>query len=222
MSLYCCHHPGALAWRASASSSSRPVSSVTPYRLSRSATSRCLAPLRPRSKRLILECVARIASAASSRVMPLASRNRRSCAPSAIRNAVGPDRAPASAPSGSSATSRQLPFGLLCSLLRQVTPRSPEAAIPLYASTIGLLSPIPLESAVTVSAAAGSTIQPARSSVLFNHMFLRLFLQLRLRLHDLQRQDGCCASPVTDSAEIPMPAARHPHRWPAAPQAWWP
>src|SRR6516162_10145464 len=97
MSRYCCHQPGVLAWRARASSSSRSTSSVTPYRVSRSATSRCLAPLLPRSRRLILEWVARIASAASATETWLSSRSRRSWAPSAIRSAVGPLRAATSA-----------------------------------------------------------------------------------------------------------------------------
>src|SRR5215510_6742480 len=99
MSLYGCHQPGVAACRVSASICSRSAGSVTPYRVSRSATSRCRAALRPRSRRLILEWVARIASAACPVVVPLASRNRRSCAPSAMRSTVGPLRAQANAPS---------------------------------------------------------------------------------------------------------------------------
>src|SRR5262245_62112394 len=45
--------------------------------------------------RLIFEADARIAQPASSRVIPLASRSRRSCRPSSIRRTVGvPDRSP--------------------------------------------------------------------------------------------------------------------------------
>src|SRR5437870_1991055 len=64
MSPYWCHQPGVLACRARARRASRSCSSVIPYSVSRSATSRCLKPLRPSSNRLILEWVARIASAA--------------------------------------------------------------------------------------------------------------------------------------------------------------
>src|SRR5581483_3134881 len=92
MSLYGCHQSWVLACRAISSSCSRSASPLIPYRLSRSATSRCLAAVRPRSSRLIFDGVARIALAASAVVMLLSSRSRRRWVPSAIRNAVGPRR----------------------------------------------------------------------------------------------------------------------------------
>ncbi len=76
MSEYACHQPGVFASRARFSSAARSSASVTPYRVSRSATSRSLNPTRPCSIRLILECDPRIAPAACSAVIPRDSRSR--------------------------------------------------------------------------------------------------------------------------------------------------
>ena len=59
-SSYFDHQPGALACWAKESSLARICSSPTPYRVSRSATSRLLNPTRPCSMRLIFERDARI------------------------------------------------------------------------------------------------------------------------------------------------------------------
>ena len=77
------------AWRARGTPPA-PCRRTTPYRESRSATSRSLNPTRPSSSRLIFAGEARIASPACSRVTPAASRRRRSWAPSAMRSTVGP------------------------------------------------------------------------------------------------------------------------------------
>ncbi len=92
MSSYFAHQPWLLACRASASIRSRSCGSVTPYRLSRSETSRSLKPTRPCSTRLILDREARISYPAWSGVRPAASRRRRSWIPSSIRRTVGPPR----------------------------------------------------------------------------------------------------------------------------------
>src|ERR1700761_2282358 len=57
-----CHQPGLPASRARLSRLSRSAVSVTPYRVSRSSTSRSLKPTRPCSIRLILEWEPRMAS----------------------------------------------------------------------------------------------------------------------------------------------------------------
>ena len=64
--------------------------SVTPYRLSRSRTSRSLNPTRPFSIRLILERDDRMCHPAVSGVIPAASRNRLSWLPSIIRATADP------------------------------------------------------------------------------------------------------------------------------------
>src|SRR5260370_36188822 len=97
MSLYCCHQPEVpAAGRGQQLFAYGLVGD--PYRLSRSARSRSLASVRPRSRRLILEWVARIASAACAVVRLLASRSRRNRVPSAIRGTVGSLGAPTSVP----------------------------------------------------------------------------------------------------------------------------
>src|SRR6185312_13462891 len=90
MSEYACHQPRAFASLARLSSAARSSASVTPYKVSRSATSRALKPTRPCSIRLILECEPRIASAACSAVMPRDSRSRCSWLPSTRRWTVRP------------------------------------------------------------------------------------------------------------------------------------
>src|ERR1700761_1845900 len=84
------HQPGLPASRARLSRLSRSAVSLTPYRESRSSTSRSLNPTRPCSIRLILEWEPRMASAACSVVISRASRSRRSWAPRTIRWTVGP------------------------------------------------------------------------------------------------------------------------------------
>ena len=66
----------AFASRARASSAARSSPPVTPYRVSRSPTSRSLNPTQPCSIRLILEREPRIAAAACPAVIPRASRSR--------------------------------------------------------------------------------------------------------------------------------------------------
>ncbi len=61
-----------------------------PYSVSRSSTSRVLKLTRPSSIRLIFDSEARIEYPAASRVMPRASRSRRSCEPSSIRRTTDP------------------------------------------------------------------------------------------------------------------------------------
>ena len=73
MSPYLDHQPGVLACRASVHQAGTAASSVTPYSLSRSVTSRSLNRTRPFSIRLILDRDARISYAACSGVMPAAS-----------------------------------------------------------------------------------------------------------------------------------------------------
>src|SRR5260370_14808750 len=82
------HQPGALACRASDRMPARTCSSVTLYRVSRSATSRSLTPTRPFSMRLILDRDARISYPAASGVTPAASRKRCSWLPSIMRSTV--------------------------------------------------------------------------------------------------------------------------------------
>ena len=70
---------------ARARNSDRSCSSVTPYKVSRSMTSRILNPTRPVSSRLILDREPRISAPACSGVTPAASRRRRNWAPSSMR-----------------------------------------------------------------------------------------------------------------------------------------
>src|SRR5215472_9084798 len=95
MSEYFAHQPWALACSTSASSPARVCSSMTPYRVSRSATSRGLKLTRPCSRRLILDREARISYPARSGVIPASSRRRRSWVPRSMRSTVGPPRASA-------------------------------------------------------------------------------------------------------------------------------
>ena len=90
MSPYFDHQPGVLACRASTTSLVRVCSSVMPYSVSRSVTSRSLNRTRPFSIRLILEREARISYAACSGVMPADSRYRCSSMPTSMRGTVGP------------------------------------------------------------------------------------------------------------------------------------
>ena len=83
------HQPGALACRVRSTRPSRVFSSVTPYRVSRSVTSRSLNRTRPFSIRLILDRDARISYAAWSGVTPAASRKRCSWMPTSMRGTVG-------------------------------------------------------------------------------------------------------------------------------------
>jgi hypothetical protein len=71
----------AFACSASASMVACSASSLTPYRVSRSATSRDLNPVRPCSSRLIFDLEPRIARPAPSGLTLTASRSRRSRAP---------------------------------------------------------------------------------------------------------------------------------------------
>ena len=56
----------------------------------------------------------------------------------------------------------------------------------------------------------------------FKFMFLRLFYQLRLRLHDRAQEDGPALT-LTNCAETPMPVATDPARyeWTPASQTRW-
>ena len=99
MSPYLDHQPGVLACRVSVTRPDRVFSSVMPYRVSRSVTSRSLKRTRPFSIRLILDREARISYAAWSGVMPAASRNRCSWIPTSMRGTVGPWTSPVRPPS---------------------------------------------------------------------------------------------------------------------------
>ena len=76
--MYFAHHSGALDRLARAMTLARCGALVTPYRVSRSSTSRTFNPTRPVSIRLILDRDARISKPAFSAEMPAVSRKRRS------------------------------------------------------------------------------------------------------------------------------------------------
>src|SRR5271165_1146481 len=84
------HQPGELACRTSATMPVTVLESVTPYRVSRSVTSRSLNRTRPFSIRLILDRDALISYPACSGETPAASRKRCSWMLSSMRGTVGP------------------------------------------------------------------------------------------------------------------------------------
>src|SRR5580704_8857667 len=90
MSPYTDHQPGTLACRTSATMPSCVLASVSPYRVSRSVTSRSLNRTRPFSIRLILDRDALISYPACSGEMPAVSRKRCNWMPSSMRGTVGP------------------------------------------------------------------------------------------------------------------------------------
>src|SRR5438067_13677493 len=96
-----------------------------------------------------------------------------------LRTAIAPSGSPA-------ATSTQLPLGLLWALLRQFTPASAEAGMPLLTSAIGLLlvPSMPRRTAHRGPPAVNSTVPAACAFAMCNQMLLQLFTQVSLRLHD--------------------------------------
>jgi anti-sigma regulatory factor (Ser/Thr protein kinase) len=108
-------------------------------------------------------------------------------------------------PSGSLATSTQLPFGLLCSLLRQLASGTSRAGMPLYFLISTTLSPFQFR-----------TILSARAFVMLTRLFLRTLLHLYLhpgvgpaRMVLRPRRQSLMSARGTIGVPVPAPPAGH-------------